>query len=251
MNVNEALPDGDRAIYEWQLDVPGFGERGQLILRRSTALVTRCGGVGGNLAFSLAAAGFGKLVLAHGGELRPDDLNRQILMRHDGIGRPRVESMVTTLGAFNPGVELEAIPENATEENVAGLVAKADIVFSAAPLFEERLLLNRECVRQGKPLIDCAMYGMEGQVVLVMPGQSACLACLYPEIPPNWRRRFPVIGAVAALAGNLGAIEGIKWLTGLGAPALGRMIHFDAADMRFQTIKLWRNPSCAVCGTIS
>jgi len=70
------------------------------------------------------------------------------------------------------------------------------------------------------------MYGLEGQVVMVIPGQSACLACLYPEIPPNWRRRFPVIGAVAALAGNIGALEGIKWLTGLGTPVLGRMIRF-------------------------
>ncbi len=76
---------------------------------------------------------------------------------------------LATLNAFNPNVEVEAVPENVGESNAAGLVAKADIVFSAAPLFEERLLLNRECVRQGKPLVDCAMFNLEGRVIPILP----------------------------------------------------------------------------------
>ena len=245
------ITDEDRAIYEWQLDVPGFGEAGQAKLRHSTALISRCGGLGGPLAFSLAAAGFGKLILAHAGDLRPDDLNRQILMRHDGLGKPRVESMAATLAAFNPGVEVETVAENIREENAAALVGKADIVFGAAPLFEERLLLNRECVRQNKPLIDSAMFNLEGHVVTIVPGESACLACLYPEIPPNWKRRFPVIGAVSALTANVGAMEGIKLLTGLGTANVNKMIYFDTSTMRFQHIALKRNPDCPVCGSSS
>ena len=241
------LTDLDHSIYEWQLSVPGFGESGQAKLRDSTALISRCGGLGGPLAFSLAAAGFGKLILAHGGNLRLDDLNRQILMRHDGVGHPRVDSMKATLHAFNPHVEVEAVPANVGELNAAELVGNADIVFAAAPLFEERLLMNRECVRQQKPLIDCAMYNMEGQVIPILPGKSACLACLYPEIPPNWKRVFPVIGAVSALAAQIGAMEGIKLLTGLGTANLNRMIFFDTASMRFQHINLKRDPQCKVC----
>lgn len=241
------LSEEDRAIYEWQLDVPGFGEAGQAKLRQSTALVSRCGGLGGPLAFSLAAAGFGKLILAHAGNLRHDDLNRQILMRRDGLDKPRTESMQATLNAFNPGVEVEVVGENIAESNAGELVGKADIVFAAAPLFEERLLLNRECVRQRKPLIDSAMFNLEGHVVPIVPGESACLACLYPEIPPNWKRRFPVIGAVSALTANIGAMEGIKLLTGLGTANVGKMIYFDTATMRFQHIALKRNPDCEIC----
>ncbi|RFC42341.1 MAG: Molybdopterin or thiamine biosynthesis adenylyltransferase [Verrucomicrobia bacterium] len=249
MNPEDHLSGEDRAIYAWQMDLPGFGESAQAMLRRSTALVSRCGGVGGHIAFSLAAAGIGKLVLAHAGDLRPDDLNRQILMRHEGIGRPRTESIVATLRAFNPGIEVEAVPENVGAENVSRLVDAADMVFSAAPLFEERFHLNRACVELGKPFVDCAMYGMEGQVIPVLPGKTACLACLYPEMPPHWRRRFPVLGAVAALAGNVGAIEGIKLLTGLGTSMAGRMIFFDAAEMRWRTIGLERKTLCRVCGS--
>lgn len=242
------LTDHDRAIYEWQLDLPGFGEAGQEKLRASTALISRAGGLGGPLAFSLAAAGFGKLIIAHAGDLRLDDLNRQILMRHEGIGRPRVESLAATLAAFNPDIEVEAVPENVTEANAADLVGRADIVFGAAPLFEERFLMNRECVRQGKPLIDSAMYGLEGQVIPIVPGRTPCLACLYPEVPEHWRRRFPVMGAVSALAANIGAMEGIKLLAGFGEVSLNRLLYFDTAVMRFQSVEIRRNPACSVCG---
>ncbi|MCB1234623.1 MAG: HesA/MoeB/ThiF family protein [Verrucomicrobiae bacterium] len=240
----------DRSIYEWQLDLPGFGEAGQERLRNATALVSRVGGLGGPLALSLAAAGIGKLVLAHAGDLRLDDLNRQILMRHDGVGKPRVESLKATLRAFNPHIEVEAIPENVAESNAASLVGRADIVFGAAPLFEERFLLNRECVRQRKPLIDCAMYGLEGQVIPIVPGETPCLACLYPEVPEHWRRRFPVMGAVSALAANIGAMEGLKLLAGFGEVNLNRLLYFDTAAMRFQTVKIRRDPGCSVCGEI-
>ena len=241
------LSEEDRAIYEWQLDVPGFGEEGQARLRGSTALVSRAGGLGGPICFALAAAGIGKLIIAHAGNLRLDDLNRQILMRSDGVGSPRVESIRETLSAFNPRIMVDAVPENIGEDNVSELVSQADIVFGAAPLFEERLLLNQACVSQGTPLVDCAMFNLEGHVIPIIPGETACLACLYPEIPPHWKRRFPVIGAVSALAANIGVMEGIKILTGLDHSQAGKMLHFDTATMNFQKITLQRNPECAVC----
>lgn len=244
------LSDRDREIYGWQLDVPGLGERGQAKLRSSTALISRIGGLGGPLALSLAAAGIGKLILVHGGELRPDDLNRQILMRHDYLGKKRVAAAAETLRNFNPHIEIEIVAENFNQDNAAGLVARADIVFDAAPLFEERFLMNRECVAQRKPLIDCAMFNMEGQVIPIVPGETACLACLYPEVPVHWKRRFPVVGAVSALIANIGAIEGIKLLAGMSGVNLHRLIYFDTLAMKLQKVEIVRNPDCEVCGEL-
>lgn len=242
------LTPDELATYAWQLDVPGFGETGQRTLLDTTCLVSRVGGLGSPLALQLAAAGFGRILLAHGGNLKPGDLNRQVLMTREALGTPRAAAARETLLRFKPEIEVEAIPENIQESNVEDLVRRSDIVFDCAPLFEERLLMNRECVLQGKPLINAAMYCLEGQVLSMVPGQTPCLACLYPENPPHWKRRFPVIGAVSALVANIAAMEGIKLLTGLGTPSLGQLILVDTATMSLNKIRVHRRPDCPVCG---
>lgn len=242
------LTEEERAIYEWQIWVDGLGEAGQAKLKASTALISRVGGLGGPLAQSLAAAGIGKLVLAHAGNTKPSDLNRQILQTHDQLGKSRVESCRRRLLDLNPRLEVEVVAENVAEENVARLVGAADVVFDCAPLFRERLLLNRECVRLGKPLIEAAMFELEGQLTTIIPGQTPCLACLYPEIPPGWKREFPVIGAVSATVANLAALEGIKLIAGFGELLTGKLLIFDARTMAFRKIALKRNPDCPVCG---
>ncbi len=233
--------------YTWQEEVPGFGKEGQEKLHESTALISRVGGLGGPLAFSLAAAGVGRIILAHGGELRPDDLNRQILMKHEGLGKARHEQAAETLQRFNPDLEIESLGENISEANASDLVGKADIVFSCAPLFEERLLMNREAMRQGKFFVDGAMCSMEGHVLAVEPGRSTCLACLIKEPPAYWKRRFPVIGAVSAMVAQIAVLEGIKLLTRFAEPALDRLIHVDTLTMRMKKVRVLRDRSCPHC----
>ena len=242
------LTDEEKATYEWQMWVRDFGEEGQRKLKASRALVSRVGGLGGPLAYELAAAGIGGMILAHAGNLKHSDLNRQLLMTHDWLGKPRVESAKRRLLDLNPRLDIEAVPENINEDNVAELVAKVDIVFDCAPLFSERFLMNRECVRQGKPLVDCAMFSLEGQVTTIIPGQTPCLACIYPEDPTGWKREFPVFGAVSAMAACAGAMEGIKLLSGMGAALTGKMLYYDLRAMRFYTLPIQRRPDCPVCG---
>jgi molybdopterin/thiamine biosynthesis adenylyltransferase len=234
--------------YQWQLWVRDFGEEGQRKLKAASVLVSRIGGVGGSAAVQLAAAGIGRLVIAHAGNLRLDDLNRQLLMTTDWIGRPRIESAQRRLHELNPLVEIESFPENVSEANAASLVARCDLVIGAAPLFTERLLLNREAVRQHKPLVDCAMYDLDGRLMTVLPGQTPCLACLYPEPPPNWKREFPVFSAVSSTVGSLAAMEAVKVIAGLGTPLAGKLLTFHLREMTFQTISIARRPDCAVCG---
>ncbi len=247
LESSPALSDWERHRYEWQMWVPGFGEEGQKKLKAASVLVSRCGGVGGLVAYELAAAGVGRLVLAHGGNLKPSDLNRQLLMTHDWIGRPRVECAARRLRELNPGVEVIAIAESVSETNAARLVAQVDLVADCAPLFQERLLMNREAVRQKKPMVECAMYDLDAQITTIIPGQTPCLACLYPEAPPYWKRQFPVFGAVSGMVGCLGAMEAIKVLTGLGEPLMGRILVADLRRMSFRTLKVKRDPGCRIC----
>src|SRR5512140_3077219 len=131
----QSLTDVERQVYEWQMWVAGIGEAGQRRLKGASVLVSRCGGVGGAVALELAAAGVGRLILAHAGNLKPSDRNRQILMTHDWLGRPRVECAAHRLRALNPLLEAVAVAENVAETNVARLVGQADVVADCAPVF--------------------------------------------------------------------------------------------------------------------
>lgn len=242
-----ALTPEEQAVYEWQLDVAGFGELAQRRLKAATVLVSRVGGLGGVVAQQLAAAGIGRLILAHGGLLRPSDLNRQLLMHHGALGQSRVETARARLAAFNPRVVIETVAENIAEHNVHDLVARADVVADCAPLFTERYLLNREAVAQRKPMVECAVFDLEFHLTTLFPGRTPCLRCLYPEPSTTWTRRFPVLGPVPGTAGALAALEVIKVLTGLAEPLAGVLLTFDLRSLALRRFRVRRLAGCPDC----
>lgn len=244
------LDEMERATYEWQMWAAGIGEIGQRKLKATSVLISRIGGVGGTVAYQLAAAGIGKLILAHAGEIKASDLNRQLLMTHEQIGQSRVQTAQARLLALNPRLILELHNQNVNAANAESLVSGADIVVDCAPLFEERFEMNRAIVRQGKPMVECAMYEFEGSLTTILPGVSPCLACLSPVAPAAWRREFPVFGAVAGTVACLAAMEVIKLITGVGETLSGNMLTMDLATMSFSRRKLHRNPNCRVCKNI-
>ena len=250
MNTDRPLlTDEERATYRWQMWVDDFGESGQEKLKGATVMVSRVGGLGGVVAYELAAAGIGRLVLAHAGDIEPSDLNRQLLMTHASVGTSRVDCATERLRQLNPRLDVVAVPENVCEENVAELVAQADLVVDCAPLFEERFLMNRAAVEQDTPLVECAMYELQAQITSVIPGETPCLACLYPERPPEWKREFPVFGAVSGTVGCLGAMEAIKIVSGIGDPLTGRLLTLDLRSMETKTMRIARRSDCDVCGS--
>jgi molybdopterin/thiamine biosynthesis adenylyltransferase len=243
-----ALTTEEQAVYEWQMWVPGMGDEGQRKLKAASVLISRVGGLGGLVALELAAAGVGRLILAHAGDLRPSDLNRQLLQTHDHIGKPRIESIVRRLRELNPRCDIVGVPENVSADNADALVAQADLVVDAAPLFQERLALNAAAFRARKPMVECAMHTLEASVTTFVPGKTGCLACYVPEVPPTWTRQFPVFGAVSGTAACVGALEVIKLITGLGTTLQGEMLSMNLATMQFRKVRLPRRDDCAVCG---
>ncbi len=141
MSISHNLTDAERETYSWQFEIPGFGEAGQQRLKGATALVSRCGGLGGPVCYNLAAAGIGRLILAHAGNLRVNDLNRQILMTHDWIGKPRVECAAKRLRELNRRLEVLAVNANLSEQNAAAHRAEAAVSNSGPGLGHGR----RDC----------------------------------------------------------------------------------------------------------
>jgi molybdopterin/thiamine biosynthesis adenylyltransferase len=234
--------------YSRQIQLPEFGMEGQKKLKNTTALVTGVGGLGGTVALYLLAAGIGKLILVRGGDLRLDDLNRQILMSDDWVGKPRVEKAKETLHAINPDVEVEAIAEYITAENVDELVKRADISFDCPHNFAERNLLNAASVLWQKPMVEAAMNSMEAYLTVIVPHQTPCLQCLFPEKPDWDRRAFGVLGAVPGTLACLAALEGIKFITGMGQTLSGILLNMNLNTLEFSKLRPYHDPNCLICG---
>ncbi len=227
----------------------GFSKEHQAKLKNSTALIAGIGGLGGTAAMYLAVAGIGKMVFAHSGDLTLSNMNRQILMKNEWIGRSRVMQGKETIREINPDVEVEVWDARTTEDNVNVFLEGADIALSARPTFHERRELNKGCVGKGIPMVEAAMNGMEGYLFTVVPGKTPCLNCLYPEDDPSWKELgFPVLGAVSGMLGCLMAIETIKMLTRFREPLLNKMLYFDTAGTEFRKMKIHKDKDCAVCG---
>jgi len=106
-------------------------------------------------------------------------------------------------------------------------------------------------VRHGKPMVEAAMNSMEAYLTTIVPGQTPCLSCLYPE-KPDWDRwGFGVLGAVSGTLACLAALEAIKLITGLGEPLLGQLLTMDLARADFHKLHTYHDPDCPVCGAIS
>jgi molybdopterin/thiamine biosynthesis adenylyltransferase len=234
--------------YRRQIMLPGFGEVAQRRLKASTVLVTGVGGLGGTAALYLAVAGVGRLILLRGGELRRDDMNRQVLMTDDWVNKPRVFKAKETLEAINPDIQVEAVCEYVTPENVDGLVEQSDITLDCAHNFVERDLLNAACVRWNKPMVEAAMNDMEAYLTTIVPGQTPCLSCIFPEKPVWDRRGFGVLGAVSGTLACLTALEAIKFITGIGQPLKSQLLTMDLNRLEFNKHRPYHDPNCPVCG---
>jgi molybdopterin/thiamine biosynthesis adenylyltransferase len=241
--TSEELERYDRQIGPGVLSIEG-----QERLKRSAALVTRVGGMGGPASLMLAMGGVGRVIIAHGGKLISPDLNRQVLGSEQVLGKPRAPDFAAYLQSMNRFVEIEAVDHEPDDQEAIELARRVDVILSCPPGFEERLRLNRAAVAAGVPLIDAAQWGMTGTLAVLDPGRTACLECVYPS-PPPFEELFPVVGAISSAMGSLAALEAIKILSGSGRPLWGRMLTYDGYQGRVSTVQLTRRPDCPRCGT--
>lgn len=236
----------DMGRYSRQLRL--LGEEGQQKLKHSTVLVAGIGGLGGTAALYLAAAGVGKLILAHEGFIKQPDLNRQILMDTERIGESRIPCAVESIKRINPEVEIEAYSERITVERASDWAMRSDIVIDARYDFPERYALNQVCRQMEIPMVEAAMYGFELSLTVIVPGKTPCLECMYPVRDTGWEPLgFPVLGATSGIAGCMAAMEAIKWITGIGEVAAGRMVRMDTLGLSSIHVALGDIPLCPEC----
>jgi molybdopterin-synthase adenylyltransferase len=250
--------DDDQLLrYSRHILLDDIGIEGQEKLRAAHALVVGAGGLGSPAAIYLAVSGIGRLTLVDDDAVDLTNLQRQILHGTPDVGTPKVESGARALARLNPDVAVTTIHRRVEGDALAALVASADVVLDCSDNFATRHAVNRACVAAGVPLVSGAAIRFDGQIASFdlrrrEGGERApCYACLFPESDEVDEVACSTMGVFAPLTGIVGAMqaaEAAKMIIGL--PTLsGRLLIVDARTMDWQTIRLARDPACAVCGT--
>jgi molybdopterin/thiamine biosynthesis adenylyltransferase len=232
--------------YQRQIIIPGFGEGGQEKLKHAKVLLVGAGGLGSPGAIYLVAAGVGTLRIVDSDTVSLGNLNRQILHWTKDIGRNKIESAAEKLKEINPEIKVETIKERLTEDNGREIAAGYDLIVDAVDNLPTRYLLNRTAMDLKLPLFHGAVYGFQGQAMTILPGQTPCLMCLYRGASP--RGTVPVVGATPAVIASIQATEVIKYITGLGQLLTNRLLIYDGLNLKFQELKISRDPGCSHCG---
>lgn len=236
----------ERERYDRQIVIRGFGQEGQGRLKKAKVFIAGAGGLGCAAATYLTAAGVGMIRIVDHDRVELSNLNRQVLHWAEDIGKRKADSAVQKLGGLNPGVKIEPIGETITEANISQLVAGFDLIVDAMDNLPTRYLLNKVALEKNIPLFHGAVYGFEGRATTIIPGETACLWCVYRGVVT--KGKFPVIGVTPAVIGSIQATEVIKYIVGIGQLLTNRLLVYDGLNMKFTEFKLKRDPNCEHCG---
>jgi molybdopterin/thiamine biosynthesis adenylyltransferase/rhodanese-related sulfurtransferase len=239
--------------YSRHLILPEVGLAGQKKICSTSVLCIGAGGLGSPIAMYLAAAGIGRIGLVDFDAVDFSNLQRQILHGTEDVGKPKTESARETIKRINPNVEVILYNTRITSENAFDLIAPYDIVVDGTDNFPTRYLTNDACVLLKKANAYGSIFRFEGQASVFAPHLGGpCYRCLYPEPPPPGMvpscAEGGVLGVLPGIVGCIQATEILKLALGKGSSLVGRLLLFNALDMKFREVKLRRDPQCPLCG---
>src|SRR5262245_20484826 len=246
------LSQQEIARYSRHLIMPEVGVDGQKRLKASSILLIGAGGLGSPLGLYLAAAGIGRIGLIDFDLVDFSNLQRQVLHGTADVGRPKLHSARDRIAAINPEVRIDLYEDRLSSKNALQLFEPYDVIIDGTDNFPTRYLVNDACVLLKKPNVYGSIFRFDGQASVFWPPHGPCYRCLYPEPPPPGEvpscAEGGVLGILPGVIGVIQATEAVKLILGRGEPLIGRLLHYDALQMRFREYKVRRNAKCPMCG---
>jgi len=238
--------------YKRNILLCGVGEEGQQKLLDSKVLVVGTGGLGSPAGLYLAAAGVGAIGLVDADRVDMSNLQRQIIHSTGDLGAVKVESAKESINALNPGVRVETYNIRANAGNIGQVVSEYDFVVDCTDNFPAKFLLNDACWFEGKGFCHAGVLGYEGQMMTIIPGESACYRCVFDGPPEKGQvpdcSQVGVFGVLPGVIGTLQATEAIKYLLGIGELVTDSLLTYNALTMEFRKVTVKRNANCRLCG---
>ncbi len=242
--------------YSRHLIIPDVGMAGQKRLKNAKVLVIGAGGLGSPALLYLAAAGVGTLGIAEFDEVDESNLQRQVIHGQSDIGKPKAESARESINEVNPLVNVIVHDERLENDNVLEIFKDYDLIVDGTDNFATRYMVNDAAYFLNKPYVWGSIYRFDGQASVFWPtlegADAPCYRCLYPEPPPPGMvpscAEGGVLGVLCASIGSIQVNEAIKLLAGIGDPAVGKLVIYDALELEWRTLKVRKDPNCALCG---
>jgi len=251
VQVPRTLTPEQRERYSRHMLVPEIGIEGQQKLLDAKVLLLGAGGLGSPTALYLAAAGVGTLGIVDDDVVDLSNLQRQVIHTTDGVGTPKVDSAERAIHALNPDVNVVKYPVRIDASNIVEIIEGYDVIVDGVDNFPTRYLLNDATVRLKIPVVSASILGFDGQLSVFKPYEGPCYRCLFREPPPA--ELAPscgangVLGVLPGTMGLLQATEVVKLIVGIGEPAIGRLLLYDALGATLTEVKVHRDPECPIC----
>src|ERR1700728_4814666 len=251
VEVPRTMTPEQRERYSRHILIPEVGESGQQALLDARVLLLGAGGLGSPTALYLAPAGVGTLGIVDNDVVDLSNLQRQVIHNTQRIGVPKVESAVETIHALNPDVEVVPYQTRLDASNIMEIIAGWDVIVDGVDNFPTRYLLNDASVRLQIPVVSASILGFDGQLSIFKPYDGPCYRCLFREPPPA--ELAPscgangVLGVLPGTMGLLQATEVVKLILGIGEPAIGGLLLYDALAATLSEVKVHRDPDCPIC----
>jgi adenylyltransferase/sulfurtransferase len=241
--------------YSRHLIIPDVGMTGQKRLKNAKVLVIGAGGLGSPALLYLAAAGVGTLGIAEFDEVDESNLQRQIIHQQSDIGKSKAQSAKESVLETNPYVNVVLHEERLDNDNVMQVFEGYDLIVDGTDNFATRYMVNDAAYFLGIPYVWGSIYRFDGQASVFAPTlaeDAPCYRCLYPEPPPPGMvpscAEGGVLGVLCASIGSIQVNEAIKLITGIGDPAVGQLVIYDALELSWRKLKVRKDPNCALCG---
>ncbi|HTA96127.1 MAG TPA: molybdopterin-synthase adenylyltransferase MoeB [Solirubrobacteraceae bacterium] len=251
VDVPRTLSAEQRDRYSRHLLIPEIGSEGQQKLLDAKVLLLGAGGLGSPTALYLAAAGVGTLGIVDDDVVDLSNLQRQVIHSTQRIGILKVDSAEEAIHGLNPDVKVVKYPVRLDASNIMEIIEGYDVIVDGVDNFPTRYLLNDATVRLKIPVVSASILGFDGQLSVFKPYEGPCYRCLFREPPPA--ELAPscgangVLGVLPGTMGLLQATEVVKLILGIGDPAIGRLLLYDALAATLTEVKVHRDPDCPIC----
>lgn len=238
--------------YSRHIILDEVGGEGQQKLLSSKVLVTGAGGLSSPAILYLAAAGVGTLGIVDDDNVDLSNLQRQVIHHTEDTGTGKVESAANKVRRINSDVDVKTYKTRLQADNIREIIRDYDFIIDGTDNFPAKFLINDACYFEGKPFSHAGILGFDGQLITVLPGESACYRCIFDSPPPAGSvpscSQAGVLGVLAGVVGSLQATEAVKYILGKGDLLTNKLLTYNALKMDFRKIELRRNPECPLCG---